>query len=206
MPSKEHSELIWEAANWIGNRASGRGMKGNSEIRLSDGYVADYVCQLTLQYRFYEQYCRYAGLQVLTLNREDGTWIGVENDLICVFEAKATRSDFLSTFNDSPKHLNRHNPYGSMHWCVIKKDVAEPRELPDFWGLLVERGSGLSEIRKPKLMIITRASLYEAAHSILWAIDKKRHYHPCKKCGKSSQDLYCHRCYVDVRQVETADS
>ena len=97
MPSKEHNDLIWLAANWIGNRASGRGVKGNSEISLSNGYVADYVCQLTLQHRFYGEYCKHSGFSELKFNRDDGVWSGTENDFICIFEAKATRTDFLST-------------------------------------------------------------------------------------------------------------
>jgi len=198
MPSKEHDDLIWMAANWIENRASGRGCKGNSELCIAPEYVADFVCQCTLQHRFYHTYCKNSELQ--ELQPHNGAWSGITNDFICIFEAKTTRSDFLNTFNESPKHMNRHEPFGNLHWCVVSKGIIKPEELPDFWGMLERSGNGLREVRPPKLFKIPKERLYYVAHQILWTINKRRHYHPCKLCGTYKQDLYCKRCLMAVKR------
>jgi len=182
------------AITWIGNRASGRGEKGNSEICIGKGYVADYVCQCTLQNSHYQRYCKVNNLKTLAYNQDKDEWEGVIDDFICVFEAKASRSDFLSTFGNSKKHRNRHEPIASLHWLVVNKGIYTPDEVPDFWGILEARGNGLSEKRVPKLFSISDDQKHYFAHQILWAIDKRRGYHACCQCGRNSDVLYCKQC------------
>jgi len=92
----------------------------------------------------------------------------------CIFEAKASRGDFLSTFNDSKKHKNRKEPIANLHWCVAKKGVCEACELPDFWGLLLVSGVGLSEKRKPKICLKEKEHYDKFAHQLIWPMQKAR--------------------------------
>lgn len=182
---KKHNALAIDALTWLSNKVTGKGMRGTTEASLDVGYVADVVVLCSLQYRFFEKYTG-KGFQAQPHR---------ENYFACIFEAKASRSDFLSTFNDSPKHQNRHQPIGSLHWCVTPRKLIDPKELPDFWGLLEERGSGLSEIKQPILQIVTNQQFDKIAHNLLWAIQARRNHIHCVKCGAFIQQGYCHRCY-----------
>jgi len=203
MAGKEHNDLIWLAANWISNRVTGRGMKGNSEISIAPKYVADYVCECSLQYTHYAKYCDNSGLD--KGHCCSNIFKGINNEFICVFEAKATRSDFLSTFNGSEKHKNRHKPVGSLHWCVLKKGIYSLDEVPEFWGVLEPYGSGLSEKRMPKLFEISEDKLLRVSHAIMWAIHKDRGYLPCVRCGQYTDELYCRRCAGFPKQSKAGE-
>lgn len=188
---KKHNELTLAALTWLRNKVTGKGIRGTTEVSLDSGYVADAVVLCSLQYRFFTKYTGKGFPEALTHR---------ENYFACIFEAKASRSDFLSTFNNSPKHQNRRQPIGSLHWCVTPKGLITPSELPDFWGLLEERGSGLSEIKQPILQTVTDQQFDKIAHSLLWTIQSRRNYMICKKCGRWVLEGYCGRCYEGINQ------
>lgn len=153
MPSNAHELLKVRAACWIRARETFSGVKLGYEIRLSPQFVADVVGIGLLQGRFSEFY----GLI------DDSTHIW--HMPIYVFEAKASRADFLKTFG---AESNRFSPPGSLHWVVVEKGVASPSEVPGFWGLLERRGAGLRELKKPEYIAISDARLNEVAFELLW--------------------------------------
>jgi hypothetical protein len=159
MPSRCHNLLAHQALAWIGNRATGRGQRGGFEIVIAPSYIADVVSLGFLQHRHSKRY----GI----IEKVNG---GLEfiPEVVCVFECKASRSDFLSTFNNTAKHQNRLAPIGSLHWCVTKKDVCKPKELPEFWGLLVQRGNGLLEIKPPIYNKTSYKVRLKIAYELLW--------------------------------------
>lgn len=181
----EHDELKVMALTWLRNKVTGKGLRGTTEVQLADGYVADAVALCSLQYRFFQQYTgrRYPEAQPFHLNY-----------FACIFEAKASRGDFLSTFNNSDKHQNRHTPIGNLHWCVTPRGLVKADELPEFWGLLESRGSGLREIKQPKLNVIAEPAFDAIAHKLLWAIQARRHYLICANCGAYVTESLCRRC------------
>jgi len=181
----KHDKLKLMALTWLSNKVTGKGLRGTTEVRLAKGYVADAVALCSLQSRFFEQYTgRYPAC-----SRPNNL-----NYFACIFEAKAGRNDFLSTFNDNDKHQNRHKPVGNLHWCVAPRGLVDPEELPEFWGLLECSGSGLRERKGPTLNVLTESDLDAIAHKILWCIQARRRYFVCKKCGRYVTEAVCNRC------------
>lgn len=172
MASEKHNDLIYRAGAWLANRITLRGYRGYPEICLNNQYVADFVAIASFQSRFYEQYLELAKKKPLRF--ANGHWVGVGTEWLNVFEAKYTRSDFISTFNDSAKHANRKTPSGSMHWLVCKKGICHSNEVPEFWGILETYGNGLREIKKPIHQYIEPSYLYRIAYRILWSGDSYR--------------------------------
>jgi len=174
MPSNEHDRLASMAIRWIRNRSSS--MRGALEVRLGNGYVADAVAVGGLQWRFYESYCKKWGVQTDRyrpgggLRKEESEIKTVPCSFIHVFEAKSTRSDFLSTFGKNAKqsHANRMIPAGTTHWVVVDPNVCTVDEVPDLWGLLVRRGNGLSEIKLPNYGLYCEQRWLEVNSRILW--------------------------------------
>jgi len=181
----KHDELKLMALTWLNNKVTGKGLRGTTEVTLADGYVADAVALCSLQYRFFTQYTArgYPDAHPFKLNY-----------FACIFEAKASRNDFLSTFNDSDKHQNRHKPVGNLHWCVTPRGLVDPGELPEFWGLLERSGSGLRERKRPVLNVLTESALDTIAHALLWGIQARRRYLACKQCGRYVAEAVCIRC------------
>lgn len=203
MPSKKHNELAGCALTWLSNRVTARGMRGTTEVTLAKGYVADAVAICGFQGRFHTAYCKHSGLKPITghaqYNEKTGEVEhvlseGTNNYHAVIFEVKISRGDFLSTFNDKEKHLNRHLPVGSLHWCVTPKKLIKPEELPDFWGLLEVRGGGLSEKKKPLIRPISDAKMDSIAHSLIWPLQAGRNYLLCQKCGRWVSKVVCDRC------------
>jgi hypothetical protein len=162
MPSVEHNELSAKALTWLGYRATGKGIRGACEVFLGDGYVADAIAFFSPQYRYLEEYCRPAGIDPA---KHLAYWL-------CVFEAKVSRADFLSTFGPTPgDHVNRHRPVGHMHWCVTPRGLIDPAELPLFWGLLEQSGGGLREVRMPAISSIPEPAMDHIAHILIWKPD-----------------------------------
>ncbi len=128
-PSTEHKRLTSLVFPWLCRRATGRGVRGAPEVQLETGYVADAVALCSFQHRYDQQLTNPAFRETV-----DGFQVQVEH--ACIFEVKVSRADFLSTFNNSPKHANRKQSAGSLHWLVAPKGIARPGELPDFWGVL----------------------------------------------------------------------
>lgn len=135
--------------------ATGKGVRGATEIMVADEYVADAVVMCTLQSRF------------------DSVYRGVPYPVdlsalveqVCVFEVKVSRSDFLATFKEGS---NRLYPVGTLHWCVTPPGLIDLAELPAFWGLLVPIGRGLTELKAPTFYPISLPILHEHAYQLLW--------------------------------------
>lgn len=204
-PSEKHNELALLGLTWIGNKATARGTRGTTEVTLDQGYVADAVVLCRLQDRFFERYCEHSHLKPIighgVLDRTTGKvvyeWNGeVGNYFACILEAKATRADFLSTFNDGEKHKNRHKPIGNLHWCISPKGLVRPDELPDFWGLLEPYGAGLTEKKMPVINLLSDTELDRIAHQLIWPLQAYRGYTNCQKCGKWISKGYCGRCFM----------
>jgi len=203
--ASKHDDLALMALTWLRNKVTARGMRATTEVCLAEGYVADAVALGGFQYGFLTKYCKawnkkpIEGTSVwddvqkkFVYKRSDG----ISNYFACIFEAKATRSDFLHTFGSGPNHQNRHQPIGSLHWCVTPRKLINPDELPDFWGLLEEYGSGLHEVKKPKLNILAESQMDKIAHQLLWPIQKYRGHIYCERCGAFIRNGFCRRCYI----------
>lgn len=162
MASEQHNRLAELALRWLENKATGRGLRGGFEVPIAEGYVADAVALCCFQERFARQY---VGKGIVHL--DDYTLVVPE--VACIFEAKATRSDFLATFSAGEHHKNRKYPVGSLHWCVAARNAVKTAdELPAFWGLLTPRGTGLTEVRAPLFCQQSEATLHKLAYQVLW--------------------------------------
>jgi len=161
MPSEQHNLLVEKGLRWLQNRATGRGLRGGFEVPVADGYVADAVGLCAFQHRFAEMYVR-EGI------KQSGMSSLLVPEVACVFEAKATRADFLATFGGGERHKNRKQPVGSLHWVVCTRKIAEPGELPPFWGMLSTRGNGLTEVRRPTFCELADGELERIAYQVLW--------------------------------------
>jgi hypothetical protein len=163
----EHCELANRAIRWMGARSTGRGIYGGTEVRLAEGFVVDAAAIGGFQRRFLAEYLEVSGLKEKTYAcgeiRGD-----VCNEFACVFEAKATRSDFLNTFGaKSGHHANRHEPIGSLHWCVTPPGIVKDDELPEFWGHLQATGSGLKQVKLPRIVLVEQETINRFAYGIL---------------------------------------
>lgn len=166
-PGKHHLDLQKRALKWLRGRLTGKGMRGRQEVYMKPGYVADAVALGNLQQRFDLQYwSNHHDTPKYNHNHHERHF-----EQVFVFEAKATRADFLSTFG-SPygNHENRFQPVGTHHWVVIAPGIATEEEINklQFWGVLIESRSGLKEIRAPYWCNIERAEILRIAHVILW--------------------------------------
>lgn len=200
-PGEKHEQLTMMAMSFLNSKITRKGMRCSTEVYLNKSYLADAVALCSFQNRFYQAYCSYSQKQPIVVNtrivdgkRKDSYSGEVANYFACVFEAKATRSDFLSTFSQSQNHWNRHYPIGSLHWCVTPRKLIKPEELPDFWGLLEEYGSGLREVKLPKINILSKPEFDSIVHRLIWPLQAKRKYTQCAECGRYIRVCYCNRC------------
>lgn len=162
MPGEKHNQLARMGLRFLRAKTTGQGMRGGFDVPLATGYIADAAVLCSLQIRYAD---RYIGKQNFERISDYETVIP---EVLCVFEAKATRADFLSTFGDGPKHENRKTPIGNLHWCVAGRGVARAEEMPGFWGLLEVRGLGLRCLRAPVYQPMEEAAQNAAAYQILW--------------------------------------
>ena len=158
MPSELHQELTQRALVWVRKMATLRGCRRGFEIPVAQGYVADAIALCSFQNRFS---CEY-------LLEEERRTRFMEPEHICIFEAKQSRADFLKTFGPGPNHVNRHEPIGTLHWCIAPRGLIKPDEVPGFWGLLEPAGRGLREIKRPVFCHQEDARLFEVAYMVLW--------------------------------------
>ena len=153
-------------------------------MRMCDGYVVD-AASVSVMYHsnFYDR-CRGWGLNPKKVRYEvsaSGDLDAKESGDIAdyfssVFEAKSTRADFLSTFGGRENaHSNRLKPVAHLHWVVTEKGVCDPSEIPLYWGLLVRRGRGLSEVRRPDYCTMSDVDILRLESRLLWK--------PAKGCG-----------------------
>jgi len=162
MPSELHNTLAVMALRWLNAKVTGRGLRGGFEIPVADGYVADAVGLCTFQHRYATKY-----IAAELLERVD-EFTMIVPEVVGIFEAKASRADFLATFGDGDRHRNRLTPVGHFHWVVCARDIAEPGELPEGWGMLEVRGRGLTELRPPNFYHQSQATLHRLAYQVLW--------------------------------------
>lgn len=162
--SLQHKELTTRCRAWLHRRTTGRGMRSGFEVPLADGYVADWVCLCGMQNRYERQY-----LGSRQLERRNG--VVFRTEFACVFETKVTGSDFNSTFGRTTiAQRGRGDLIGSLHWVVTPRNVSAPglSVLPPHWGLLVDAGRGLREVRSPVFNPVELHALFEIAYRILW--------------------------------------
>lgn len=168
-PGAKHLDLQRRSLNWLRGRMTGRGMRGALEVYLDTGYVADAVAIGSLQSRYNEIY--WNAHHQDKKDRYEFMHHERYTDGVFVFEAKATRADFLSTFgNRHGPHANRFKPIGTHHWVVVAKGVLTPDDFSKlaFWGVLEQVGNGLREIRKPYWCSISFARIQEIGYTLLW--------------------------------------
>lgn len=179
--SKRHTELRNMAIRWICNRSFKR--CGLPEANIV-GYIADYVTIAGMWNAYHSRYAEHSGLKKKCSVPEfspGGGYTYVERGdidrwYVCVFEVKVSRSDFLNTFgNKSTPHSEaRMKPIGTAHWVVAERDICKPEELPDFWGLLIPYGAGLTEKKMPKLNILPDHILHAIGFDMLWLTQNYR--------------------------------
>ncbi len=139
------------------------------EVRLAEGYVADAVALGSFQMRYDERYW-YNHHKDSLINRICNQ-SERKGESVFVFEAKATRADFLNTFGQRyGNHENRFTPVGTHHWVVVTQGIAKPEEIErlKFWGVLEQSAGGLKEIRSPYWCKIEWTDVLKIAHTILW--------------------------------------
>lgn len=142
-------------------------MRGAHEVALMQGYVADAVAMGSLQWEYNEYYWGFHHRDSRSQHLHQERY----SEGVFVFEAKATRADFLSTFGSHyGPHENRFKPMGTHHWVVVAKNIIKPEDLPllAFWGVLEESGTGLKEIHPPYWCNISVEELQRIAYTLLW--------------------------------------
>jgi len=184
-PGEKHNELALLALTWLRNKVTRKGMRAATEVALAPGYVTDAAALCSLQLRFLNAYLQHSELKA-------ESW----DYFACVFEAKATKADFLNTFGSGLNHQNRHEPIGSLHWCITPRNMVNTADLPQFWGLLEVYGAGLREVKKPQINILTESAFDAFAHRLIWPLQARRNYISCKKCETLISTGYCGRCFI----------
>jgi hypothetical protein len=150
-----HSTLSSRSLSWLSSRSTGRGIRGAVEVQVDEGYVADAVALCSFQSRLWNELC-------VESNRDPRN---INDDVVCLFESKVSRPDFLKTFG---QRGNRHAPIATFHWCVTPRGLCETTELPDFWGLLEQQGAGLRVVRHPKYQQVDLTTIHFIGYQILW--------------------------------------
>jgi hypothetical protein len=174
--SIEHDTLAEMGLTWLAARCGS--FRGASEVQVAPQYVADGACLAVMYHSEFRSRCEGWGLSPKTIvydisdgdgpctKREKGD---IPDYFSCVFEAKATRADFLSTFGGRDNdHKNRAEPAAHLHWVVTERGVCEPGEVPGHWGLLVRRGRGLSEKKRPGYIARTELDVLRLADRLVW--------------------------------------
>lgn len=152
--TESHQKLVEAAYIWLLNRAY-RGVRGTSEFSASDGYSADLVAITSLFGQKYNE--RYLPVELH------------HSRVVCVFEAKITRSDFLKHFGEGRDNARTKAPMGHLHWILAPAGLLDTSEIPKWWGLLEQRGNGgLVEVKKPQYCVMTKAQVDSIGHDMLW--------------------------------------
>ena len=169
--SRMHYHLSTLAERWLRHRVTQRGLRSSHELQVGNGYIADYVALGSFQQVYERRYWYNHHRDNLYRSIGDGQLRSQRNLTdIMIFEVKASRADFMSTFGGKVKngHKNRHYPVGSHHWIVAPKGLITINEVPTFWGLLETSGRGLREVIKPYWFDVTREDELGFANTILW--------------------------------------
>lgn len=160
MSGDVHRQLAHRVPRWLAGRTTRRGQQFRWEVPLANTYVADAIGLCHFQERHERRYISEDQLERVS------PMVQIKPELGCVFEVKASRADFLSTFGD--RAGNRYRPAGSLHWIVVPAiEIVGERDL-GFWGVLAVAGSGLTEKKKPVYQPCGWPILHEIAYSLLW--------------------------------------
>jgi hypothetical protein len=164
--TRSHQELAERSLVWLAARASASGCMGTTEFKVAQGYNVDAFALCCQQYT---PWCNIFGYVEGADNRD----VRIIPQQVCshVFEVKVSRKDFLATFKTSDgKHANRHSPIANFHYLVTNGDVCEISEVPEFWGILMAKGRGLSVVRHPKFNEIEDSTNDAWGHRMLWTL------------------------------------
>lgn len=196
MRSIEHDTLGEMGLRWLAARCGS--FRGAPEVQVAQRFVADGACLAVMYHLEFMRRCHAWGRVPKSIRYdlgELGTGVIEEADILdyfaCVFEAKATRADFLGTFGGrSNKHANRATPVANLHWIVTEPGVCEAGEVPGHWGLLVRRGRGLSEKKPPAYTPRAEIDVLRFADRLLW---KPQNYRSlivplCPNCNGDVED------------------
>lgn len=185
MRTVKHDTLAEMGLRWLAARSGS--FRGATELPIAPGYVADAAALCVMQHSEYFRRCKGWNAEVPSQIHYDLRGPGIPDYFSCIFEAKAFRSDFQSTFHcEKGPHLNRQTPMVHLHWIVIEPGVCQPQEVPLHWGLLVRYGRGLKELVRPKYCQLGRICVLELAERMLWKDQKasKFIFTACPNCNK----------------------
>lgn len=205
MRSIEHDTLSEMGLVWLAARCGS--FRGAPEVQVAPGYVADGASLSVMYHSEFRARCSGWGVEPKTIRyelnetepggpcipREDGD---IADYFASVFEAKATRADFLSTFGGrANEHANRNAPVAHLHWVVVEKGVCVPGEVPAFWGLLQRRGRGLSELKKPTYCPQPEQAILKLTERLIWkpARGTRLILPCCPECNGPINDRKRHR-------------
>ncbi len=160
MSGDTHKDLARRAIPWIRSRSTGRGIQCGHEVPVAPSYVADTVVLCGLQNQFRKRYAPDRGLE------RDDDGVRVLPEFACIFEAKATREDFLKTFGDLTS--NRFTYVGSLHWIVVPDVNIITETHIGHWGVLVRSAGGLREALEPTYLSRPFRDICHIAYHLLW--------------------------------------
>jgi hypothetical protein len=168
-----HQALSEKSLSWAANKCTKAGNRGSIEVPIPGYGIADSLISQAIQYKYREHYQIPQGHDYANEKH------------IFVFESKVSYSDFMTIF---PKLKQGVIP-GNFNYIVCPVDLIKPDQLPDGWGMLQPKGSGMTEIIKPKYFEIPLIQRLEIESNILWYAvrkwDSKRvMITTCQECGK----------------------
>lgn len=156
-----HRDLSEHALIWLESKATGRGIRGCVEMIISNGYIVDAgaVCGLTMANE--KLFLGESNRDALKKDADDYSF---------VFESKVSRADFMNTFKNGNHGGDRMAPVANFHFIVTPFGLVSENEVPEFWGLLEQRGCGLS-IKKFPVFIETEIELlYKFSYLLMRSI------------------------------------
>jgi hypothetical protein len=164
-----HEWLASMSYNFLLKMATQRGIVWRQEHTIHNGMRPDAVGFASLGSRFYREL--FADQIKPKYATDDYP------DLMFVFEAKTSYTDFKSSFNGDGEW--KEQPYGNFHYLIVPKGFTEAYDLsalPDYWGVLEPKRTALHVKKNPRYVEIDRLFLLEAAYTILfkWGITKQR--------------------------------
>jgi hypothetical protein len=156
-----HEWLSKQTFPFLSNMATARGLIWRQEHTIHNGMRPDAIGFCSLQMQYEEMF----GLR----KRNNIDWKDAY-DLMFVFEAKVSYSDYKNSFNGSGEW--KEKPYANFHFLVVPKDFSNAydlSELPEYWGILTPtKVSALQIIKLPKFIKLDRLYFLEAAYTILF--------------------------------------
>lgn len=215
--SDRHTELQNMVVRWIRNRSFK--MCGLPEAPVI-GYMPDFLAIAGMYNEQHTRYTSHSGLTKKYMNpqyssrkyreymnnqaRSYKVFGDIDRWYVCVFEVKVSRNDFLNTFSvrESAHAQARLEPAGTAHWVVADKGICKPEELPDFWGLLIPYGTGLTEKKMPKLHVLPDRKLHAIAFDMLWLQMNYRQSYFDQLIGMSETVKNLHRAIIKNKPKE----